>query len=103
QPARLEAAAALSRTPVSVGEWVVLKLTVTNTGEAEALDVWPRLEDRSSATLRRLKGPAPPGPARLAGGRSARFAWGWLTRSPGGIALRAGAEGRDGITGEPVQ
>lgn len=102
RPARLLAAASLSRQAVSAGQWVVLKLTVTNEGEAAAAGVGPALADRSTARLTWLKGPAPAGPVSLDGGRSVRFAWGWLTRSPGGIALLAGAAGRDATSGAAV-
>jgi len=102
RPARLAVAGNLSRTAVSAGQWVVLKLTVTNEGEADAADLLPELADRSDARLTRLKGPAPPGPVTLAGGRSVRFAWGWLTRSPGGLALLPGIAGRDATSGDAL-
>jgi hypothetical protein len=99
RPAGLAVSAALSRTEVSTGQWVVLRLTVTNTGEAPVEDLMPSLVDRSVAVLHRLKGPNPAGPVVLEGGRVRRFAWGWLTRSPGGIALFPGLAGIDGTSG----
>ena len=95
-------AIAVSPLPVSVGQWIRVALTVTNTGGTAANGVMPSLVSGSTAALTLISGPVPPGPVTLASGAGATFVWTFSAAGAGSVALSLTATGIDGGSGDPL-
>ncbi|MEK7476764.1 MAG: FlgD immunoglobulin-like domain containing protein [Candidatus Coatesbacteria bacterium] len=90
--------------PVSttVGRWVQVVLTITNTGSVAATGVVPGLFT-SGAPMAMMAGPVPAGPVTVGAGTSRSFTWTLSASGSGFVWLTATATGFDGITGDLLQ
>ncbi|MEK7476769.1 MAG: FlgD immunoglobulin-like domain containing protein [Candidatus Coatesbacteria bacterium] len=83
------------------GRLVVVTLTVTNTGSANANGVTANLTP--GGVTGTFGGPIPAGPVVIAGGGSAQtFIWTYTTTGAGGLSFNASAGGTDANSGSPV-
>jgi hypothetical protein len=85
------------------GQLIQVRLTVTNSGDADASGIDPGIEINLGSTLvTYVSGPAPPGPASLSAGSSVTFSWTYSINGPGTVTFTASAEGADSSSLEPV-
>jgi uncharacterized repeat protein (TIGR01451 family) len=101
-PAVLAAMSAQSATIVCTGQTFRTTLTVTNTGEATALNVLPTgLPDRHGiGTATPVAWPTVP--VSLSGGMGTTFVWTYLAMTPGPVTYTMTATGTDANTGGAV-
>jgi sugar lactone lactonase YvrE len=91
-PAKLAPAIALSSTNPVEGQWFSVFLTVTNTGQLNAIDVTPALQVATGASLLEYQsGPVPAGPVLLSTGASQTFTWTYSVSGQGSLGFSAGA------------
>ncbi|WPB81626.1 hypothetical protein KYC5002_21215 [Archangium violaceum] len=100
QLARLEAGAVLERGQVSVQTRTRLTLTVENTGSSAALAVTPVLRLVGEG---RVEIVSEPGPADIAAGGSASFAWEIRAVAPGEVHFALEIQGREALTGTALR
>ncbi|MFY0568133.1 hypothetical protein ACN28E_30465 [Archangium lansingense] len=98
--ARLEAQASLAQVDVTVEQRTWLTLMVENTGEAAALSVAPVLSITGEGRVEVI---SEPGPADIAAGASASFAWELEAAEPGDVRFSLQALGREEMTGAELR
>jgi len=83
-PSGAISAAAASATVVSVGEWITVTLTITNTGGSDLLGLTPSLLVGPGSTLVvPVTGPVPAGPLTLPAAAATTFVWTWSAAGSG--------------------
>lgn len=103
EEAHLEAALALSSPSASVGQWVKVMLTVTNTGGTNANGVMPALQINAGAGLVAAQGTVTPaGPVTLVPGGVQDFTWTYSVSGGGLVGFTATAAGTDAGNGNAV-
>ncbi len=101
-PAALQADVAAASTLVCVGQPIMVTLTVTNTGEADAASVGvpgTAFAIDGPGGMTSLAGPTPPLPVTLPGGASLTFSWTYAGTSPGAVTLTTTVAGMDANSG----
>ncbi len=93
-PAVLVSAASISQTPVSVGQWVTVSFTVTNTGGTPAVSVMPTLTSASTAGLTPKSGPVSAVTIPGCSGMHT-FTWTYSTNGRGSLAFSLSVTGLD--------
>jgi hypothetical protein len=102
-PAKLVTAVLVLPSLASVGQWVQVTLTVTNTGGFNATGVSPAIQVNTASALVALQGTVtPPGPVLLAPGGCQGFTWTFSVSGAGLVGFTATASGTDAGTGNPV-
>ncbi|MEK7477438.1 MAG: hypothetical protein AAB152_17590 [Candidatus Coatesbacteria bacterium] len=100
----LEAAVAVTPSPVAVGGTIEVVLAVTNTGDTQATGVAPFLDVNSGAGLLGAgTGPSPAGPVDIDPGLSQAFTWTYPVSGAGTLAFTATAVGTDAFYLVPVE
>jgi hypothetical protein len=110
-PVTVQTPAALTAAPLSipalvaVGTDFTVKMTVANTGEADARAVAPgtlSVVPVLGAAAADLKAGPTPASALVQGGQSVDFVWTYTPTAPGSLSLAVGASGTDGNSGSTV-
>ncbi|HDQ26601.1 MAG TPA: hypothetical protein ENN43_07670, partial [bacterium] len=91
----------VSQTQISTGNYLTVRLTVTNTGQAGANNVAPELNLIGSAGYFLDDGPSPASTS-IGGGLSAEFTWIYLMQSGGNLQFNGRAAGQDANSGSVV-
>ncbi len=100
----LAGAVAVAPTPLSVGQWMSIVLTVTNNGQASVTGVLPALQINSGAGLVTLEGSvSPAGPLTINAGAAKSFTWTYSASGFGTFAFTATAAGTDAGSGNPLR
>ena len=98
----LAARTSVSPGQVSIGQWITVVLTVTNTGQADVTGVVPEVAVEPGGALVGLEaGPVPAGPLTLTAGASQAFVWTWSANGAGLAGFTATATGST-CGGSPV-
>jgi len=100
-PGLLEAALSLPA-GCSIGNWMTVALTVTNSGATDVAGMMPDLGLVPPGLFELVGGPVPAGPMTLTAGSSQTFAWTLSASGTGTVAVAGGAAGSDPGTGCPV-
>ncbi|HVE84998.1 MAG TPA: hypothetical protein VND93_19240, partial [Myxococcales bacterium] len=101
--ATMSAAAELSATTASVGQSLMLTLTLTNTGTIILDNIVPgAVTSTGTATGTVLAGPAPATVDRLIPGASTSFTWTVQAQATGTLSFNASAQATASDTSEPV-
>lgn len=101
-PAALVCTLAAGPTSVRVGETILVTMTVTNNGQATAVNVNPSaLTTGGTGSAFLLSGPTG-APVHIPGGASAQFLWVYQATTPGNLLWSGQASGTDGNSGDPV-
>jgi len=95
-PTVLVSAASLSPTPVSVGQWVTVSFTATNTGGTPAVSVMPALTNASTAGLTLESGPG--AAVQILGCEMHTFTWMYSTNGVGSLEFNLAAKGLDSFS-----
>ncbi len=99
----LESVLTVSPSSASVGQWVTVALTVTNTGTADATAMAPSFQINTGVTLMvQRSGPSPPGPLMLGQGLSQVFSWTFSVSGAGTVSFTGTVSGTDSWSGDPV-
>jgi len=98
----LASSISISQPAVSLGQWVTVVLTVTNTGGGPASGVTPSLQDSSFVSASLISGPTPAGPVALPAGSSASFSWTLSPAGAGALYFSLTATGSDLWTLAPL-
>jgi hypothetical protein len=101
-PAALLAALVQPSASLCVGEFFLVTLTVTNTGDAPANGFSVAGPSSVTAGTATFSGPTPAVPGSLAGGAAITLTWTAQGSGPGPVSLSATASGADGNTGGAV-
>jgi hypothetical protein len=101
-PPRLQAELFAAPDPANTGQEIVVRMRVSNSGEAPALGVAPgALAQEGGGAATPLSGPSPAS-ATLTGGASTWFEWRHVGSRSGALSFSAGAAGVDGRSGVRV-
>jgi len=101
--ANLSTAVALASPTASLGQWISIRATVTNSGGVSALGAVPSLQLTGGGSLLNVEsGPLPPGPVSLAPGTATTFVWTYSVSGLGTASVSVTATGTDSGTGLPV-
>ncbi len=85
----LAATAWATPSPVSIGSWLTVRLTLTNTGGVPVTGVIAQAQSSTSMVL--IAGPLPPGPVTLAPGSATTFFWTYSVSGASSFSLTASA------------
>ncbi len=102
-PASLYAALTVVPSPAVVGQWVAVRLTVTNTGQADATGMMAEIQpDAGSGLLAMQGGPVPAGPLTILPGGATTFEWTYSVSGAGTASFTATASGLGAGLGNPI-
>jgi len=101
KPAALGVSLSISGTPVTIGQWFTVVVSVTNTGGATSVSVVPALA-LSSGQLALICGPSPASAPSLPAGSTASFTWTWSVSGSASIIFTSSANGSDVNSGSAL-